>query len=106
MKHMRKIIALFFAVLFTLFAFSCCAAAEEEDPVPSTSPDPWVEIVSDVAGDQLSGHEEEVKKTLTFWEKLVEGLKNFFESLRDTFFNLWDHISSFFDSVKDFLHIG
>lgn len=98
---MKKIIALFFVVLFTLFSFSCAAAAVETDPEPTTSQDPWVEIVSEVAGDNLSGHEEEVKKSLTFGEKLVEGLKNFFESLRDSFINLWKHVASFFDSIKD-----
>lgn len=102
---MKKIIALFFAVLFILFSFSCLASAVEVDPEPTTAQDPWVEIVSEVAGDNLSGHEEEVKQTLTFGEKLVEGLKSFFESLRDSFINLWHHVSSFFDSVKEFLKI-
>ena len=100
---MKKGIAVFFCLLFLFFSVACVSVVAEEtsvvESVPSTDVDPWVEVVSEVVGPQLTGHEEEVndgiRKTTGFLGKLTE----FAAKIRDAFNDFIKKLDALFDKL-------
>ncbi len=102
-SNMKKGIAVFFCLLFLFFSVACVSVVAEEttavESVPSTDVDPWVEVVSEVVGPQLTGHEEEVndgiQKTTGFLGKLSE----FAAKIRDAFNDFIKKLDALFDRL-------